>query len=260
MNVCQSLPRRSWTKCLCSTFLFVLLFADPSFGQDTIASNQKVADAINAFIGSKDFKVTTLTYSNENGEKKATGAIEMWGIPGIQLDAVVTGEDTTVKEITLSFPSASNLSIGKLNGVTGGVLTSYLPSGFPLEAGASLNSIGLKLNGSSLSECSVLFGTAEAWRILGSDAVALNQISTEFIVENPRNAESRKFTGNITAKCALGDALINLTASLTQNKEEISFTGEFNNIGIENLLNAVSDAEQGAGIVELIPAQIRSLK
>jgi len=157
MLIQQLIAHRSTIlKASLSTAIFIFLFVFTNWSQ---GNNEKVISAINSFVNHNDFKVTELQYSSEGNEKKARGAIEMWGHPGVELDATITGEDSTVKAITLSFPAASNLSIGKLNGATGAILNSYLPAGFPLEAGVAIKTVGLNLEGSTLSACSIEFGT-----------------------------------------------------------------------------------------------------
>ncbi|MFN0031920.1 MAG: ankyrin repeat domain-containing protein [Flavobacteriales bacterium] len=239
------------------TSLFILLFTNIAWSQE---NNEKVISAINSFVNHNDFKVTELQYTSEGDEKKARGAIEMWGHPGVELDATITGEDSTVKAITLSFPAASNLSIGKLNGATGGVLTSYLPAGFPLEAGVAIKTVGLNLEGSTLVACSIEFGTADAWQILGSGGLSLNQILTKFTVEYPKDAERRKFVGDIIGFSTIGGVQAEFKTSLTNKKEDIAFAATLRGLGIKSLINSIASGEQSAGLLAQIPAAITNLK
>jgi hypothetical protein len=239
------------------SWIFVLLFPNVCLSQ---SNNEKVISAINSFVNQNDFKVTELQYSSEGNEKKARGAIEIWGLPGVALDATITGEDSTVKAIAFSFPAASNLSIGKLNGATGGILTSYLPAGFPLESGVAIKTVGLTLEGSTLSACAIEFGTADAWQILGSGALSLNQILTKFTVEYPKDATRRKFVGDITGFSTIGGLQAELKAALTNKKEDIAFAATIKGIGIKSLINSIASGEQSTGLLSQIPAAIANMK
>ena len=246
-----------WRKIIFAVLVFLLSL--PVFAQ-TDADSQKalstIQSAFHAVMGNESSSVGSITVSTTaGGEKEISAPVSMFGKGNLQLTGTFNAEYNT-GNLKVTFPPAVAVNFTDLDNLTGGRLKTYMPAGFPTQAGVRVEYVSIKMTEKSPKpvQLATSFSNSRPFGIMGDGILIVDKASIELIVDNPKTPE-QKITGNLSGALKLGGITTSLTTTLSTNKQDIEFKGAIENLTLKNLL-------QGAGaasIVNTMPASISSL-
>ena len=220
---------------------------------------------LNSTLGSESFIIEKLNVVS--AEKKLTGVGTFFKKSGVGF-TVSYDSDNSIGFFEAMMPSNSKVSItnSQLIKLAGEKIQNLIPSA--IEKGVYLEKFSFtfskekKAGGDEtkkkIKQFNVQFNALKNWVLLSSANIALEQIKVNFQVDYPSDKNKRKLYSTLTGMTKVGGKNVNLSAKLTNKKEELQLIGTTGDLEFSGSLESLVGKQSIQGFD--IPSNIIKLK
>lgn len=246
------------------TLAFCILFPAFYLSAQNAAATPEQISAVKNVLGesfkSKYFTLENLQVIPEDGDLAASGDVTFFDKAGVQLKSILSGTNQ-IKSIEANFPEGTSFNplqmLDKI--ISPQTLKAALPDAILEMEGIAINRFTISMaEGSNSMESFEAALSSDALDILEFGGLDLQNIQMLLMVTE---ADDKKVpSGQVSGGVDFGGQIINLSATISKDKEAIAFKGSHpNELKLGRLLEIVGGSELKQEFGKLAPAPMLDL-